>query len=231
MATKHKASRRTTGTDPSAKHESHEEEDEEDVAPTEPLIAAIVLAAGSSSRMGKSKQLLMINNEPLLLRSVKAAVESGIGNVTVVLGANEQAHKEILQGLPVDIVSNYYWKSGMGSSIKTGMNALLHKHPETGAVIIMVCDQPAVDAEHLRTLITKHSQTRAPIVASSYADTLGVPALFARPFFSNILILKDEQGAKKIITQFSSKVHPIDFPAGADDLDTDADLQQFLSRS
>jgi molybdenum cofactor cytidylyltransferase len=116
----------------------------------------------------------------------------------------------------------------MGSSIKTGMNALLLKHPETGAVIIMVCDQPGVNAEYLRTMIRRHGETRSPIIASSYADTLGVPALFARPFFSNILILKDDHGAKKIINQFTSKVCPLEFPDGAFDLDTDEDFQRFL---
>jgi len=203
-------------------------EDQGDQAPPK-TFSIVLLAAGSSSRMGHSKQLLQIDGEPLLLRSAKAALASGANHVVVILGANEQAHREVIRKLPVTIILNHYWKSGMGSSIKTGMNNLLRAFPETTAVIIMVCDQPEVNEHHLHTLIETYEQTNSPIIASSYADTVGVPALFARPFFSNILMLSDEQGAKKILQQFSTQITKVNFPAGSYDLDTDDDYQNFIN--
>jgi molybdenum cofactor cytidylyltransferase len=193
-------------------------------------ISIILLAAGSSSRMGQSKQLLDIQGEPLLLYSTKRALECGAQHVIVVLGANEQAHRDVIQELPISIVANHYWKSGMGSSIKSALNYLVRKSPETEGVIIMVCDQPGLTAQHLRELIQTFKQTRNPIIASSYSDTKGVPALFARSFFSNILMLKDEQGAKKIIEQFPERVLGVDFPGGIHDLDTTEDYRNYLSK-
>ncbi len=193
-------------------------------------VSVILLAAGNSSRMGKSKQLLQIDGDPLLLHSTRAAIGSGAKNVVVVLGANDKAHREVIGDLPITIITNHYWKSGMGSSIKTGMNNLLRIFPETTAVIIMVCDQPGISENHLRTLIEKFEENKSPIVASAYADTAGVPALFARPFFSNILMLRDDEGAKKIIAQFSAQVHAVAFPEGIHDLDTTEDYKNFIDR-
>lgn len=193
-------------------------------------ISIILLAAGSSSRMGQSKQLLEIQGEPLLLYSTKAALASGAKNVIVILGANEQPHREIIRDLPVNIIANHYWKSGMGSSIKAGLNYLIRKSSETEAVIMTVCDQPALTAQHLQKLMLEFKETRSPIIASSYSGTAGVPALFARSFFSNILMLRDEQGAKKIIQQFPEQVRTVNFPEGVFDLDTSEDYENYLKR-
>ena len=103
--------------------------------------------------MGQSKQLLDIYGEPLLLHSIKRALECGAQSVNVVLGANEQSHREIIRDLSVNIIPNHFWKSGMGSSIKAGLNYLIRKSPETDAVIIMVCDQPGLTTQHLVKII------------------------------------------------------------------------------
>ena len=84
-------------------------------------ISIILLAAGASSRMGQSKQLLLIEGEPLLLRSVKIALSGKPHHVVVVLGAGEHEHSNIIKHLPVEIVINTHWKNGMGSSIKAGL--------------------------------------------------------------------------------------------------------------
>jgi molybdenum cofactor cytidylyltransferase len=120
----------------------------EEASTPEKGVSVILLAAGSSSRMGQSKQLLDIQGTPLLLHSTKVALASGASHVIVVLGANEQPHREVIKDLPVSIILNHFWKGGIGSSIKTGMNALMKEYPETNAVILMVCEQPAVTADH-----------------------------------------------------------------------------------
>ena len=157
-----------------------EEESDSDFQPESngSKISIILLAAGSSSRMGQSKQLLEINATPLLLHSVRAALDSSAKSVNVILGANELAHREVIRNFGVNVISNHYWKSGMGSSIKAGLNYVVRKYSDTEAVIIMVCDQPAINATHLGKLSSMFHETGSPIVASSYSGTVGVPALF-----------------------------------------------------
>ena len=191
-------------------------------------IGIIVLAAGSSSRMGRSKQLLEIDGQPLLCRCVEHALAAGPSRVVVVLGANEKPHRGLLEKLPVEIVSNFYWKTGMGSSIKTGLNYLIQSNGELDGVILMVCDQPALTSEHLLKLIQKFHEKKKAIIASSYSKSTGVPVLFSRSFFSNLLLLNDDQGAKKIVQQFPDQVETVPFPKGSIDLDTEEDYQKFL---
>ncbi len=193
-------------------------------------ISLILLAAGSSSRLGQSKQMLPVAGVPLLEHAAKTALASGVKDIIVILGANEQPHLNAIQTLPVTTIANHYWKSGIGSSIKSGLNYLIRKSPDTEAVILMVCDQPSLTSQHLRNLIETFNQTKAPIVASRYANTLGVPALFARSFFTNLLMLRDEQGAKKLIEQFQTQVKPVDFPEGSIDIDTQEDYQNYIAR-
>lgn len=206
-----------------------EESDSGKKETSQDYFAVLVLAAGSSSRMGRSKQLLDVWGTPLLRRSVQAALGVTSGKVIVVLGSNENAHRDILNDLPVDIVVNHYWKDGMGSSIKTGLHYIVHDHGDAKGVLIMVCDQPALTSSHLNTLIDRFLRSDKKIIASSYEDTLGVPAVFGRSYFSNILMLRDDQGAKKIIEQFADQAESVPFAAGVIDLDTMADYNAFLA--
>jgi molybdenum cofactor cytidylyltransferase len=191
-------------------------------------IGIIVLAAGSSSRMGTSKQLLDIDGQPLLCKCVNQALAANPSQVVVVLGANEKPHRDLLEKLPVQIVSNFYWKTGMGSSIKTGLNYLIQSDSELDGVILMVCDQPALTAEHLLKLIQKFQDKKKAIIASAYSKSHGVPVLFSRSFFSNLLLLSDDQGAKKIVQQFPDQLETVAFPKGSIDLDTQEDYEKFL---
>ncbi len=181
--------------------------------------------------MGRSKQLLEIEGEPLLCRCVKVALAATPDHVVVILGSNEKPHREIISQLPVHIISNYYWKTGMGSSIKTGLNYLIQSDAGLDGVIIVVCDQPALSSEHLLNLINTFVASRKPIVASHYSNSNGVPVLFGRSFFSNLLLLSDDQGAKKIVHQFPDQVEAVDFPQGAFDLDTEEDYKKYLEGS
>jgi molybdenum cofactor cytidylyltransferase len=118
----------------------------------------------------------------------------------------------------------------MGGSIKTGLNYLIQSGAQLDAVILMVCDQPALTSDHLLKLVRKFSEKKKSIIASGYANSGGVPVLFGRSFFSNLLLLGDEQGAKKIIQQFPDQVETVDFPEGALDLDTEEDYQNYINK-
>ncbi len=190
-------------------------------------ISLILLAAGSSSRMGQSKQLLLIENEPLLLRSTKAALASSFENVIVVLGAQEKEHRSVIAHLPIQIVLNRNWEDGMGSSLKKGLNHLLEVFPETQAIVIMVCDQPLLTASHLDKIIAVNKQTNRSIVASHYSNSAGVPALFDKSVFPELLNIDDNQGAKKVINQHPELLALVDFYGGEIDLDTWQEYQDF----
>jgi molybdenum cofactor cytidylyltransferase len=189
-------------------------------------VSIILLAAGSSSRMGQSKQLLLIDDEPLLVRSVKAAVATSIENIVVVLGANEKEHQSVIKHLPIKIIHNKNWQSGMGSSLKVGLKHTLTIQPDVQAVIVMVCDQPLLTFSHLNKIIESYRQTKNS-VASYYSDTPGVPALFDKTLFSELLDLPDDQGAKKIINKYKTEIELVDFPDGKIDLDTWEEYQHF----
>lgn len=187
----------------------------------------LLLAAGASTRMGRSKQLLPVKGEPLLQRSVNAALHSGAQKIVVVLGANEKAHRELIGDLNVEIVSNERWATGMGSSIKTGLNALLQRHPSLQGIVILVCDQPLLGSDHIRRLVARHLETSQPIVASEYASTSGVPVFFHKTYFAPLMDLKDEQGAKKLIQENPGDTALLPFPQGEIDLDTPEDYERF----
>src|SRR5688572_9215993 len=128
--------------------------------------------------MGQSKQQLIIDGKSLLVHSTENAIRSDVGKVIVVLGAEEEAHRKILKGLSVDVIFNSHWQTGMGSSLKAGLNHVVTNNPKTDAVIVMVCDQPLLTVAHINSLIQKYRKTNALLVASAYSNTIGVPALF-----------------------------------------------------
>jgi molybdenum cofactor cytidylyltransferase len=192
-------------------------------------IAAMILAAGSSSRMGQPKQMLDIHGEKLLVKTIKTFLDGGISKLVVVLGSNEEAHRDIIKDLPVEVTRNPNWKSGMGSSIKTGLQHLTQKHPLIEAVVVSVCDQPLLSKETISSLMNRYDETGKPIIASGYSDIPGVPVLFHRSYFPKLAKVPDNHGAKKVIMQNSSDVSVIPFPGGEIDLDTMEDYDRFIS--
>lgn len=191
---------------------------------------AIILAAGASSRMGTSKQLLDVNGEALLTRTINSVINAGLADIVVVLGADEAAHRNILHQLKVHITVNELWEAGMGSSIKAGMHHLIAQVPDVQAVIIFVCDQPMLTADIISGIIARFREIKKQIVASGYSDAAGVPVLFARSYFATLMQLPDDQGAKKIILQNPDDVAIVPFAGGEIDLDTRDDYERFLAK-
>lgn len=197
---------------------------------TEAGLAVIILAAGSSSRLGQSKQLLSVSREPLLVKTIKTALDAKAKKVLVVLGDREREHRAIIEHLPITIISNEHWQTGMGSSLKAGLNYLLQGNNMPEGILVLVCDQPLLTAEHLNNLINRRDNSENSIVASAYAHTTGVPVLFSKMYFNDIMNLGDQEGAKKIIQRFPKNVVSVDFPDGAIDIDTMDDYQNFIRR-
>jgi molybdenum cofactor cytidylyltransferase len=186
-------------------------------------INILILAAGSSSRLGQSKQLLEVTGVPLLRKTILTALATTSPHVAVVLGHDFKKHQEVIQDLNINILHHTDWQQGMGSSLRAGVSNILKTHSDTQAIVILVCDQPFLTAEHLNVLINTHRTSRVPIVASAYASTTGVPALFDQSIFTELLKLKDDQGAKKIMEKHAGRIIEIEFAPGEIDIDTPSD--------
>ena len=190
-------------------------------------IAIILLAAGASVRLGKPKQLLQFQGESLLRRSAKIALAVST-QVVVTLGANVEIIRREIEDLPVEIAENKDWKNGMSSSIKCGLEKLLSNAVDLQAIIVMVCDQPFADEKLLLKIIAEYKKTNYLIVACQYEDTLGVPALFRKNLFSELLALDSKIGAKQLIKKYQTHTASISFPRGAFDIDTQADYENLV---
>ena len=187
--------------------------------------AIVILAAGVSTRMGSPKQLLAYKGQNLLRHSVDTALETGCQSVFVVLGANMELLKKELKDKPVIIIENKNWEEGMASSIRSALQNITGTILRPDCIIFMVCDQPFVNSSLLLNLLEKKQQTGMPIVASSYGDKMGTPALFHKSFFSALMELKGDKGAGKLISDNADKVATVSFPQGITDIDTEEDYE------
>lgn len=193
-------------------------------------IGAIILAAGASTRMGASKQMLQINGEYLLTGTIRTVQEAGLEHIVVVLGAREAMHRKIISNHHVDVVINDRWETGMGSSIKAGLQQLLSTEPKKDAAIFFVCDQPMLTRDVVSRIVSTFETVSKPIVASRYADSAGVPVLFARSYFAKLAAIPDDHGAKIIIKQNPADVIEVAFPGGDIDIDTKEDYERFVRK-
>ncbi|MEN0055652.1 MAG: nucleotidyltransferase family protein [Mucilaginibacter sp.] len=191
------------------------------------MISLIILAAGESSRLGQPKQNLLFQGKTLLWRAIEAGQKSACNNIIVVLGANSN---QIALPPGITTLYNQNWKDGMASSITRGMLEIIND-PSIDKVIITLCDQPFVSANLLDALIVKHSKTAKPIVACAYDNITGVPALFDRQLFTELLQLQGDEGAKQILKNHTNDIAAIPFEQGSIDIDTPTDYAQLLGLS
>lgn len=195
--------------------------------------AAVVLAAGASTRLGQAKQLIEKSGESLLRRTTRLALEAGCAPVVVVLGFEAERMRAELRDLPVSIAVNSEWPAGMGTSVRCGVAAALANGSSTarapGSVLLLVCDQPRLSVKHLLGLLARHGATpnggKAAITASVYAGRPGVPAVFAAELVPELLQCAGDQGARAVIRQDPTRVQMVDWPEGAMDVDRPEDLE------
>lgn len=187
---------------------------------TKHALGAILLAAGASTRMGCVKLLLPWKNSTLLEHSIKQLKESEIDFFVVVLGANQDIIREKVNFDGIDVVVNSQWQKGMATSIASGVSFLLKKKPEIQSILVALADQPLLDYKYYNNLIDKILISKNKIVASSYSNELGVPAIFDRDYFDNLLDLEGNQGARSLLRGGSVKVTPVNAGELALDLDT-----------
>lgn len=194
------------------------------------LPGIVILAAGSSSRLGQPKQLLEFQGTTLIQRITQIAVNAVKKPVVVMLGANCSLIHAQLTHLPVHIVYNPDWSQGMTSSIRKGLMALLYFSPDTEAVIFAVCDQPYISPDLFVEMLDAGNKTLKPIVACLYNNILGTPVLFKKEYFDVVLSLKDNEGARKILQAHPESVEAVPFPLGVIDVDTMQDYNALQNK-
>ena len=185
----------------------------------------LILAAGNSSRLGQPKQLLEFNGNTLLNHTLGQALKVSSSTIVVTGSKKIEIERELH---PSRTCYNPKWEKGMGSSLNFGLQQLLSTFPDINNCIISVCDQPFINASIFRQLIEKQKFTDRGIVASAYSDTLGIPVLFAKKYFGELLKLSGNEGAKKLLLEFKEDVAEINFEEGATDIDTIADYEQLI---
>jgi molybdenum cofactor cytidylyltransferase len=192
---------------------------------------AIILAAGASRRLGQPKQLVLIDGESLLARTIRVVREAGSDPVFVVLGGNRELIEPTLNFGEVVPVLNEDWEQGIASSIGKGVQALRKLSPNAKGGLILASDQPLLTADHLKLLIASYRMADYEnIVASKYGAAIGIPAVFPVRYFEELLTLRGDLGAKRILTTHSDQVSFVSFVGGELDIDTPEDLKKLTSR-
>jgi CTP:molybdopterin cytidylyltransferase MocA len=190
-------------------------------------VAAIILAAGGSTRLGRPKQLLEYYGETLLNRAIRLTCEAGASPVIVMLGSDYEMIRASVQDSASIPLYNDHWRQGIASSIQEGTRALAVCAPGAAGILLMGCDQPRLTPEHLRALMAAFTVSEEkPIVASAYAGAHGVPAVFPRATFGELRALHGDKGARSIIESSDFLVVDVEFVGGEVDIDSPEDLVQ-----
>lgn len=188
-------------------------------------ICILLLAAGSSTRLGSPKQLLKFRNKYLLQHTLDVCLASDANNVFLVLGAYESDILQCINTMSAEVVRNQDWHTGLTGSIRCGIEKMLQKYPDTEAVILVLCDQLHLTSDILNTLISTYHDIRKTIINCTYGNASGPPVLFDKKYFPYLLALSGNEGAKVVVEQFKDEVTSVSFIDGDVDIDTIDDIK------
>lgn len=183
-------------------------------------IPIILLAAGASNRMGHAKQLLPWGSETLIEHQIKKLLKTGMPLI-VVLGAQANTIKPIVNKFEIDIVINSNWENGMGTSVAAGTTYVCEQYADAEAALVVLLDQPLISTAYLLQMLGLFESANQQIIASKGAENYrGVPALFDRCFFNELQNLHGKEGARTIISKHQNSVIDIQCSEALDDIDT-----------
>ncbi|MDE3090154.1 MAG: putative selenium-dependent hydroxylase accessory protein YqeC [Chloroflexota bacterium] len=198
------------------------------VRETHRRVAAMVLAAGGSTRMrGRVKQLLPWRDKTLIENAIGVATASAASEVLVILGAHADKIRPLVQRASARVVINRDWETGQASSIRAALNA---RSPKIGAAIFINADQPLLTTAVIDQIIQRYRETDAPIVAPLYAGTRGSPVLFDHVFFDELKSLQGEQGGRALLAKYREQIQWVEFADArlAQDIDTPEEYENIL---
>jgi molybdenum cofactor cytidylyltransferase len=190
-------------------------------------VTGIILAAGASSRMGRTKQLLPFRGQTLLECVVDTALASSLHRIVVVLGHESEVLEPLLASRDVAVIHNSHYDKGQSSSIKTGLHALTE---EADAALFLLGDQPLVTPEIINLILAAYETSPSPIVLPVFKGKRGNPALFSRETFPRLAALKEDCGARPLFVEYAEHILkvPVSDPAIHFDIDTEKDYRQLL---
>jgi molybdenum cofactor cytidylyltransferase len=182
----------------------------------------LILAAGASTRLGQPKQLVKIAGRPALHVVVEHATAIAGNAVTVVVGAHANQLTYLFGRSSASWIVNKYWEEGLAASLKCGLSAV---PPAADAVMIVLGDQVRITRDDLSRLLAAWQGQEHMIAAAAYSQTVGVPAIFPRAYFSELAELRGDEGARKVLRRNADRIVRVPMPNAAFDLDTPEDLQ------
>ena len=190
-------------------------------------IAGVILAAGRSTRLGRPKQLLDLDGEPLLRHTIRNALGSRLDEVIVVLGAKAAEIDGAVGYLGQRTVVNPSYEEGQSTSMRLGLESI---HPEAEAVLFLLGDQPGVRPALIDALLARYDDLRAPIVQGRFQGKPGNPVLIARSLFPKLAAIEGDEGARSVVAAHRGEVSFVDLPeiSVPQDVDTDEDYQALL---
>lgn len=198
--------------------------------PQNPKIAQLILAAGASTRMGEPKQLLPWKDTTLIGNAIRQSVALKNVSTFVVLGAYYELIQKEINHLPITVLNNMNWKLGMGTSIQLGVRAILDKDSSFDAVLISLIDQPLIQTADYQGLIADFLKSSKSIIASDLGNRIGVPAIFSKSIFKELMTLKEDFGARYIIQKNKEQVKTIPLTDQGIDIDTKQQYQKVMSK-
>jgi len=184
------------------------------------MIAAVVLSAGESNRMGRPKALLPIDGQTFIERIVGALRESGLSRIVVVLGFNAEELRRKIGQLPVEIVVNADYKLGQLSSLQAAVR-MLEQDVKCDGMLVHLVDHPYIDPALVRVMLQKFSESRQLIIVPRHHGKRGHPVLFSRALFAELLAAPSDQGAKAVVNAHAGATLEIDTEAIGVTLDID----------
>lgn len=194
-----------------------------------PDVAAVVLAAGASTRMGRNKLLLELDGESVVRRVVRTAIAAGLSPVVVVTGHARGEVEGQLHGLGCSNVHNDEYMAGTHTSVRAGIGAV---RARCGAAVVILADMPFVTSAMLRALVDRYREARPPLVASRYGGSVNAPPiLYDRRLFGELRRM-DARGGREVVRRHLHEAIEVEWPAEAGrDLDRPDDYRRIRAET
>ena len=187
-------------------------------------VAGVVLAAGSSTRMGRNKLFFDLDGETLLRRVVRRAIGAGLDPVVVVVGHEAERARAELAELACTPVDNPDHALGINRSLRTGIS---HVPDRARAAVVMLADMPFVTSRMVAELVTRYRESTAPLVISAYGDVNAPPMLYDRALFSELQQMSGEGCGRQVVRRHRNEAVAVSWPEAAlQDIDVPEDYER-----
>ena len=192
-------------------------------------VSGVILAAGRSTRLGRPKQLLLLDGVPIVRITTRNALTSRLSEVVLVVGADAEAVSSAVGDLDQLTVVNPDFALGQSASLRAGLTVV---SSDADAVMFLLGDQPEVTTAQINSLINAFEQVQSPIVQPVYGGIPSNPVLFARALFDELATVTGDEGARSLMKTHAAEIQRVDVSAGPPpgDVDTEEDYVGLVNR-